>query len=207
MFLMLIDFQEQPTPEPGSVKYNRSAYAFAAVPVRLRIGDVDLLGYVEETINEPSEFRWVSLSILDIAKWGLFSVKRARELGRYVYELGSHGDTGAALLFEMSGDEILVHSTMTERTARISYRSLVEAWEAFAERVRKYILHEFPQMKNEPGWGEWLAGKDILMWGAERGELELFPNWKQWFEENEHAFENVDGGYRVRHSSKENVKS
>jgi hypothetical protein len=185
---VLLDFRPDVIPNPEEGKSRRNP--FELIPVRIRIGDADLLGYVEETEHEPPEWRWARLGVLDVAKWGLLSIRRARETGRYVYELGPYGDTGSALLFKTLGDDMLIHSTMTERTARISYDRLAEAWEEFAERVREYTIKDFPAMTNEPGWGEWLAGNPDTSWHM-TADL-LFPSWRRWFEAYPNAFEHVD---------------
>lgn len=192
---MRIEFLEEPlrTQKPYWTKG-----PFRDHPVRINVGGVDLLGFVEETPDEPPDFRWYYLNILDVAKWGLFSIKRARDIGQYVYELGRYGDSGCALLFKISGEDMLIHSTMTERTVSIPYHKLHAAWEAFAERVREYISREHSEAKEQPGWDEWLDGKEGTHWGVigskvERSpRIELFPRWRGWFDENPHAFEQID---------------
>jgi hypothetical protein len=193
--MVRIEFRQEPleTRKPYWTKR-----LFSDLPVCISVGGVDLLGYGERRVDEPLDCRWYHLSILDVAKWGLFAIKRAREIGQYVYELGRYGDSGCALLFKISGEEILIHSTMTEKTVSIPYHKLHAAWEAFAERVREYISREHPEAKEQPGWDEWLDGKEDTHWGVigskvERSpRIELFPHWRGWFDENPHAFEQID---------------
>jgi hypothetical protein len=66
------------------------------------------------------------------------------------------------------------------------------AWEDFAERVREYILRERPEVKKEPGWGEWLDGKVVIAWREAESHGEFFPFWRKWFDENPHAFDRID---------------
>src|SRR5689334_21247808 len=100
---MIIDFREEPL---GKSAEKQVRGPFQYLPLRIQIGNVDLLGYVEETDGEPEDFRWGRLPPIDVAAWGLFSLERAHRTGRYVYELGRHGEYGSALLFKVSGDDM-----------------------------------------------------------------------------------------------------
>jgi hypothetical protein len=190
---VLIDFLEGPL---GVEIKERKIGPFHPRPVRIQIGNADLHGYPKESDDEPPEFRWYPLSLLEVAKWGLMSLMIARETGQYVYELGRHGDSGQALLFMMSGDDILIHSTMTEVTVRLPFQMVWAAWQDFAERVRQFMLVRYPELQREPGWTEWLRGQDNVAtwqagWGARPG-VELFPFWQKWFDEHESAFNQID---------------
>jgi len=187
---MLIDFQAGVFNEMGEAPRFRSA--FQEIPVRIMIGDVDLLGVPEEDQSKQSEPSWYPLQIPNLARWGLASVQKAQETGRYVYELGRYGDTGAALLFKRSGADMLIHSTMTDRTVRVSYHTLLKEWKDFAERVRNFVSHTFPEMKQQQGWSDWLTGQEEPVWSQPGGYAEMFPFWQRWFNEYKDAFQHVD---------------
>jgi hypothetical protein len=153
--------------------------AFQEVPVRLRIGQLELLhlpNRVEGT--EPG----LPLSILDVARIDLASLKFAKQMGEYVYELDEYGN---ALLFRIVGDDVLVHSTITETTIKVSYERLLETWQAFASEVRAFASKEFPQLQERTGWAQWLAGEE------DAPSEQFFPLWRTWFEDHEHCFEQI----------------
>ena len=136
------------------------------VPVRLNIDGVDLLGWQHGWGREEDG---VPLSVIDVAWWGLVALKLAKQIGGSTLWLGMYGDRGE-LLFRMpeTGQDVLVHSTPYRRTAQVNYDTLETAWREFAQRVREFLMREFPALKDqlyfsewkEPGWQEWLAGRE-----------------------------------------------
>jgi hypothetical protein len=144
------------------------------VPVRLRIGNVDLLGWESgwpEVWRGPHEdMAGVPVCLTHMAWWGLVALKLAEQRGGSRFWLGMYGDRGE-LVFWSSGQDIVVHSTPYHTTVQINYRKLEQAWEEFSNQVRQFLLEAFPLLRNqtaytrweEPGWQEWLlTGKAEL---------------------------------------------
>lgn len=168
--------------------------------VRMTVGKVDLLGYDNESDDEPEAWRWYRMnvpSVAGMARWGLVSLQQARTRGRYVFEIGTHGNSTNALLFKMSSEDggdaasVLVHSTMVEKTVQVGYEHLVHAWRDYGDRVRLIMAERNDELINEPNWKEWLS-KSGATEDAEYQTIELFPFWQNWFAEHESCFERID---------------
>lgn len=167
--MVMIDFDKD------SLLAQRSDDLWAAgaeIPVRLKIADIDLLGWEKgwpQTWGGPHAGRaGVPVNVIDMAWWGPAVLKHAKEMGGAILWLGMYGDRGE-LLFKMSsyGEEIVViHSTPQGETVKANYHEVLSAWREFSQRVRIFILQEFPTLKDqpdylgEPGWQEWLAGEE-----------------------------------------------
>lgn len=67
---------------------------------------------------------------------------------RYV-ELGEYGHE---LLFRMAGEDVLVCSTMCEKTVRCDYDALFAAWLAFAKEVQRVVVTQHPEDGAYPYW-------------------------------------------------------
>jgi hypothetical protein len=144
------------------------------VPVRLRIANVDLLGW-ERGWGDGWLDGWkMAESIMGIrhffihfAWWGLVALKQAKLTGGSSFSLGMYGDNGE-LVFKMQGEDVLVHFAPNGKTVKVGYEKLEHAWHEFADRVRGLLLREFPDVRSklyyspgrEPGWQEWLAGEE-----------------------------------------------
>lgn len=175
--MVLIDFDSE---RLLAERKGRIRSVFREVPVRIRIAEVDLLSPEGEWEQGTHH-----MTITDVARWGLLALRRAREVGEYAYVFDEESD---ALLFRMVGKDILVHSTYNEKTVRVSYEKLERAWKEFEDRVRVFILREFPSLKEDPpGWGEWLEGQEDPLW--ERLED---PMWRPYFIRDQHGLEHVD---------------
>ena len=87
--MVLVDFDEH------SLLAKRTGISLweadAEVPVRLRINEVDLLGWEDgwdrETVGVP-------MSVITLAWWGLVALKLAKQSGGSTLWLGSYGDRG-----------------------------------------------------------------------------------------------------------------
>src|SRR3954454_9567529 len=76
------------------------------VPVRLRIGTIDLLGWTkgwpDKWHGAHDGMAGVPVSIIDMAWWGLVALKLAKQWGGARFWLGMYGDRGE-LVFRLSG--------------------------------------------------------------------------------------------------------
>ncbi len=155
MVLLTFDRQAMLHPEYGS-------HPFEPVPMQLEIAHIKLLG----------ENRWqLRLPVLDVARWGLYHIRRAQRVGHADYALDEYGKS---LLFKMDGDTLLVNSVHVDKTVQVPYVKLEATWAIFADEVRVFICSSFPEWardpwqyrdaNNTPSWGSnwsaWLSGQD-----------------------------------------------
>jgi hypothetical protein len=158
---ILLDFQTDGVPKS----------AFGEAWVRLRIGNVELLGWG----NDPQHFDetgpWISVGLVRFAMWGLVCVRQAAKLGRYALELDEYGD---ALLFQRDGSDMVVHATRLERSARVDIHALLTAWEAFATSVYDFTVAKFPVETKDRRWDTRLADPFS-------GEWFTRASWREWF--------------------------
>jgi hypothetical protein len=110
------------------------------VPVRFEIGALDLLGF-ERDADPLLDRPWRMLMLPAFAVWGLASLRVAKKHGQASLDLEDYGDD---LLFQMDGDDILVQTTSGSGIARVSYTSLLQAWETFARAVYDTIAIRHP---------------------------------------------------------------
>jgi hypothetical protein len=143
------------------------------MPVRMRVGDVELLempveGYEEIWLSEPNSHNlipvqrkvqpspWRSLPLLHISTIGLERLKEAYDQGLAVYFLPG----GWELHFERKESTIAIYSTMNNRTGQSSYNDFIFAFEQFRLRVRETLTRETRLLIKYPNWGKWLSGED-----------------------------------------------
>jgi hypothetical protein len=137
------------------------AYDFFEMPVRIEIGGMDMLRCNQRShdripgLPSPDDTLaashqpcpWVSLPIIHVATAGLFKL---HEVNRYPSASEYYIPYSKHLHFVRCMADVLVHSDLTERTARVLYTDLVSDWQDFADRVRRYILEELPELAEHP---------------------------------------------------------
>ena len=133
--------------------------AFRFVPVLLRIAGIDLIGRSTETDGAPVS-RGLGLPLPEVALWGLAALHHVARNGRSAYDLNEHG---AALLFKLNGDTLLVHSQWRGKTVQVPHAALLAAWEEFDRRVRQFLIETFGNLSDYPWWNPtmdaWLHGR------------------------------------------------
>ncbi len=157
--LVILEFQldeniirEDRKFNPGTADTGVLSETYFCMPVRLKIGSVELLEIpVGSRVQKSSP--WLSLPILDIATTGLEAVKEAKRRGASVYSLPG---SGSRLYFRMIGDEVSAYSQVNGREARTHYNQLLQAFEDFASRVRHVLMEKVPDLENHSYWGKWL---------------------------------------------------
>src|SRR4051812_7674513 len=149
--MAMIDFDEKNYLANFPERPDEDEVPDMEAPVRLTIDNIDLLGWEhgwpQNWHGPQSGGDGILVFVILFAWWGPVALKQAKLTGGSVYWLGSYGDQGA-LLFKMSGDDILVHSTPYKKTVKVKYELLEQAWNDFADRVRAFVLREMPTLKN-----------------------------------------------------------
>jgi hypothetical protein len=111
------------------------------VPVRLRLGDVEILGWDGDEAGDA----FMLLPLVPFAVEGLLALRQVRRHGYYFLELGRFGAAGD-LLFARRDDDVLVHDPHRERTGRAPLAALEAAWAAFADRVAAAVRARAPEL-------------------------------------------------------------
>jgi len=123
--MILLEFEEGPTLE-------------SEAPIRLRIGEDEILGWDEETA-------FMRLPLIPTAFEGLVVLRQLRRHGRFEMQIGRFGANGT-LLFALIGEDVVVHDPDSERTGRVPLAELEAAWEAFADRVAAAVRARAPDL-------------------------------------------------------------
>jgi hypothetical protein len=115
------------------------AHTFFLMPVRLAIDGTEL--FHTET--------------------GIFYMASALPTVRMLPEVGSVrlNPPGMGLFMWMDGEDALMRIIGFGEPARAAYSDLLQAWEAFADKVRKLRVIEFPELRRHPRAGAWFRGK------------------------------------------------
>lgn len=120
--------------------------SYFEMPVRLLVNGVELFG------SEPP------LPLLDVAVVGLRAVRRAAAEGSAAYGIPN---VGATLSLRRAGTLLEMTTTPKGTQASAPATEAVEAWEAFARRVRALLHERVPGLQEHPVWGPWLASGEL----------------------------------------------
>ena len=142
------------------------------LPVRLRINNIDLFEnlsndrivfvcHVEREMYEETEISdeinpWIAVPLLHLASTGLRQVRKAC-LGESVFY---HLPGGGSLQIRPAGEWVEITSSLNQRSARVSCSELLEAFEDFSARVRRFILQEIPEIREHAAWPSWFEAKN-----------------------------------------------
>ena len=109
--------------------------------VTLQVGEVLILVHVPAALY--------SLASLGLLKLNSLPDTHSEEIRIY--------DTSYTLFFRLENNLVEVGERFhTSVSATIDYESLLSGWRAFAERVRQFIVHEFPAvLQREDEIGDW----------------------------------------------------
>jgi len=116
------------------------------MPVKLQINDIELF-------KISSDNPWLDYPIIHIATFGLSYVLDLKNTKNFTYEMPE----GGYLKFKKTNNHVLVSSLYHKTPVSVSYDELVAAFEKFSEDVRKFLIKNFPEMKQHPELGEWLT--------------------------------------------------
>lgn len=121
------------------------------MPLRMRLNELEIFG--------TNEDYWSPGPIMDLATSGLTIIKELRENRKEDYEIiEGPGD----FIFTMISDEDVYVKFSSESGKKyattVKYDEILEAFEKFTEKVRKFLWERVPQINNHPYWGPWLRG-------------------------------------------------
>jgi hypothetical protein len=125
---------------------------FLVMPVRLRVGDTELLRTPDAPPEGPAFLR---LPLLHVATIGADCIRSLRQRNAARYSLPG---AGVSLLFDRSGSEVCIRSELTGGTGHASMDELVGAVETFVERVKATVGEVLPPSESISQWQTWLGG-------------------------------------------------
>lgn len=67
---------------------------------------------------------------------------------------------GMGLLLRMDGEDVEVQLVGAGRSSRAPYSDLLQAWQVFTEKVRTFLVEEFPELRDNPDVGAWFRGEE-----------------------------------------------
>lgn len=141
------------------------------MPVRLRIGAVELLESIQQRERQewasdleahslvpvdarPVPSPWWPLPLLNVATVGLRKVQELARSRVSVYHLPG----GGWLRFERLDGQVRVTSDHG-RTAVASADELTRAFTDFASQARDLVQRHLPQLAEHPHWGRWVVAE------------------------------------------------
>jgi len=159
--MILLDFDAASFPQLRSSESPADVgpwNAFRFVPVLLHAGGIDLIAD-DADADRAIVTNGLGLPLPEVALWGLVALHHVYRARRSAYELNEHA---TALLFQLSGNVLLVHSLRRGRTVQVPYDRLLAVWEDFDRRARAFLGQTFGQLVDYPWWNasmdRWLHG-------------------------------------------------
>lgn len=139
--------------EPENADLDLIVLTYFIMPVRFQVNGIDFFKF---PLNNPSD-PWVPLPIVNIATDGLYSIKKLKVKKRIKYDLPE----GAGLLqFEFFDiDKVRIIYSVNHIDISVNYEKLLEAFEKFTDKVKKFLNERVPQMRKHPYWGSWIRGE------------------------------------------------
>ena len=120
------------------------------MPVRFQINGIELFEYKGDL--------WATMPIMNLASNGLLSVVKLKEARVKTYELLEGPGTMYFRMLENDNVEF-IYDGVRQVITTVKYSELLEAFQNFADKVRKFIWERVPQMNEHPYWGPWLRGE------------------------------------------------
>ena len=140
-----IDFQidRNALEEHGALRLTEESvgalsHLFLRMPITLVVGGVTILDRAEVPLIQMA---YTALSVLKVLP------KRGTD------EVIIPGGSGLLLLME--GSDAVVTYVHTGSTGRESYSEVLKAWQDFSDRVRSFLVNEFPDFREHPQLGAW----------------------------------------------------
>ena len=139
---------EQTEPKRSILlEYDQNAEQFESqVRVRFRVGRTELLVGQNETGESVPGIR---LLIPPFATFGMACLRLTRQVGHAALELD---DYAQELLFKISGEDVLICSTMLRTTVPVNFEQLFEAWQSFALKVKGSVIKRHPEKVDYGYW-------------------------------------------------------
>ena len=160
--MVAIEFRSDPdeltmarTGSAITADFSSLSRSFFRMPIRFHVGESDLLGWKDPVTGSCS--CWRTLPLIDFA---LTLIDDARMVWQDGIVYADPGEDGlGTLTYQRVGDEISIHSELTGHTGRVAYEVLLSAALSFAQSVRVYLLHHFPEFLSHPELGPWFRGE------------------------------------------------
>jgi hypothetical protein len=137
------------------------------MPMRLRLNKIDFLhcssrahprieaidGPGPEWIpNEQEPCPWQTIPVVVMARWGLWTLRRAAKKGKEMLLMGDQGD----LDFRVQDSELVrVQLRATPISTFVRLADLMTEWESFSEEVRTQFLAVLPELAEHEEYGPW----------------------------------------------------
>jgi hypothetical protein len=129
--------------DPGHADVVLLRNTYFDMPVHFNIGNVKLID--------------VEMPLYAVAVEGLEDLKKLPTEQRLTMSL----PVISGLDLEMEDDEVVITNPVRGGgTVRVSYDELLAAWEAFAEKVRVFLVSKFPELREHPQVGAWFRGEE-----------------------------------------------
>lgn len=120
------------------------------MPSRMRVNEFELFEF---------KGQWLPAPIISLASGGLSAVERLKVTRKEKYIIvEGPGDITFRMIDEKKVNLFFKGDVKTVDTV-VSYDELLEAFQKFAEKVRKFLWERAPQINNHPYWGPWLRGE------------------------------------------------
>jgi len=120
------------------------SHLFFVMPVTLIVGNVAILDSGQ-------------LPLINIAFDSLYTVRSLPRLKLERMIL----PPGGGLEFRLEGADATVVNLHNNATGQSPYLELLQAWENFSYRVRRFLLDEFPELVQHPQLGEWFLSEAV----------------------------------------------
>jgi len=112
------------------------------VPVRLRIGETDLLSTQSSKEGFPM---WVHIFISQ-SMCCLIYIKKCKKV-----VLGLD-DFYSVLKMALEDSKICIYSEIVDKTIEVEYSFLLQAWTFLGQEIKKIVLEQQPEMDSYYGW-------------------------------------------------------
>lgn len=137
-------------------------HTYFMMPVRLRVGDVEMLElnlpdapHPQHPIQRMPSPAWQELPVLHVATVGLDTLKEAKETGTAQYDVPEDGILHLTIQAE---DVHVVSSNRPDMMGHAPYHEVLDAFERFAAHIRQQLVQSCPELMEHPSWGAWFRG-------------------------------------------------
>lgn len=143
------------------------------MPVRFCVNGVELSKFDEETIQRLAKIElekpniqkicsqddeiYTRMSLLNVAIEGYAYLKNLKPGEESTYE--PMEDAGK-YYFKRTEDKVSIKWNYSKKKAVVDYIELLKAFENFSNKVRVFLLKEFPGLTNHPQFGAWFRGEE-----------------------------------------------
>jgi hypothetical protein len=157
--MMLIDFKvdeeelrnsldDDITKEEFNIAYTSVMFI---MPIRIQVNGIELF----ELNGDP----WCEAPLLSIASDGLFYVKALKHSGKEEFRIIEGPGEIEFTMIDKTSVKLDFYDGAKHTVTVVKYDELLEAFEKFADKVRKFLRERAPQINENSYWGPWLRGE------------------------------------------------